>query len=93
MFPKESFRDVLVDRYVEARLHNDEFKEGTNTLTDRAVAIRELQEELVGHFALPYYMVMDPETREILGEHTLALIDQEAKLLDFLDSTSQQSAP
>ncbi|MFQ5503336.1 MAG: hypothetical protein ACE5F1_00905, partial [Planctomycetota bacterium] len=53
-------------------------------LTEASRKVVALQEKLVGSQARPYYLVMDPSDRRVLGRHTLSLLDQEAKLLVFL---------
>lgn len=92
LFPSEDFRQVLVPNYVEARLHNDERIAGSDDFTERALKIRELEKEMVGHFTLPYYILMDPTDRQVLGEHVLALTHQEAKLLEFLKTGADDFA-
>ena len=54
VFPTEAVTEVLVAHYVEARLLTD-----GSTNIDR---ILELQEELTGTLANPYYVVIDPRT-------------------------------
>lgn len=60
IFPTEAVAEVLVPRYVEARLHTD-----GSTNIDR---ILQLQEELTGTLANPYYVLMDPHTEAKLDE-------------------------
>ena len=59
---------LLLDRYfVEARLHLD----GDVNL-DR---IRALQDKYAGHQGLPVYVVIDPDSQEVLGKFEQATFD------------------
>jgi hypothetical protein len=53
---------TLRERYVEARLHADDKK--TPGVMER---VQKLQDELAGSRATPYYLILDPTTRESLG--------------------------
>lgn len=84
VFPTRKFQAVLAG-YVEARLHNDLRVKNTDEFTPEALEVRELEQKLVGHLAIPYYIVMDPSNEKVLLTHELRLVDQEEKLLEFLE--------
>lgn len=66
---------LLAKHYVEARLHTD----GRVNIE----RILELQRELTGSVATPYYVVVDPETGETKAELAGA---QAGKFVGFLES-------
>lgn len=55
---------VLREEYVEARLHNDD-----HAHPEIIEYVKKLQDELAGSRATPYYLVIDPQTGETLGEY------------------------
>ena len=69
---------VLDQEFVEARLHTD----GTAHI-DR---ILEMQQKLTGSIATPIYVVMDPDTEEILGVFEGATFKDE-EFLRFLEAS------
>ena len=89
LFPTDEFEEVL-DDYIEARLHNDGKIWGTEDWTEATIAIRKLQDELVGDGPLPAYVAMDPETKEVIGLHKLAPSGFEEKLLQWLTDVRAQ---
>lgn len=48
--------------YVEARLHNDDHQH-----PEVVERVKQLQKELAGSSATPYYLILDPATRAKLG--------------------------
>lgn len=59
IFPKPAVAGLLKSSYVESRLHTDGEK--------NIERIRELQDQLTGSVATPYYVLVDPETGEAKG--------------------------
>lgn len=53
---------LLREKFVEARLHNDDHK--NPEVVER---VTRLQDELAGNRATPYYLVIDPKTGAKLG--------------------------
>lgn len=60
---------IMKKHFVEARLHVDT----QSTLTAEQFAANEAaRDEIAGTFAMPYYVVVDPNTGETVGEHGLS---------------------
>lgn len=55
---------LLRERYVEARLHNDDHEH-----PELIEKITRLQDEMVKNRATPYFLVIDPATGKKLGVH------------------------
>jgi hypothetical protein len=53
---------LLREHYVEARLHNDDSQH-----PESVEKVHKLQDELAGNRGTPYYLVIDPKTREQRG--------------------------
>ena len=72
IFPLPAVAGILEEQMVEARLHTD--------LHDEVQKQRnvDLQLELTESYTLPLYLVMDPETGEILGRRDGSLTNEEA---------------
>lgn len=81
-----TFRDPAVaaaldQSFVESRLHMDGDEVVPPHLMERH---RELQEELIGNEAMPYYAILDPKTDEFLFRAHLRGGDLEGWKQDFL---------
>ena len=61
VFPAPEVSGVLTREFIESRLHTDH---PDDALQERNI---ELQDELQGNRATPYYLVMDPQTGETLA--------------------------
>ena len=59
-FPAGAVAPILEDSYVEARLHTD----GKVNIDE----ILELQRELTGSLANPYYVLQDPDSKEVFDK-------------------------
>ena len=81
-----TFRDPAVaeqlkDRFVESRLHMD----GDEVVPAARIAKhRDLQDELIGNPAMPYYAILDAKTGEFLFRANLQGGDPERWKKDFL---------
>ena len=81
-----TFRDPAVAkelkaRFVESRLHMDGGDVVSPPLFERHV---DLQAELIGNPAMPFYAILDPTTDEFLFRANLSGGDQEVWKKDFL---------
>ncbi|HIL37187.1 MAG TPA: hypothetical protein EYG26_06895 [Planctomycetes bacterium] len=61
ILPAPAVAGILRDNFVEVRLHCD--------LGSNAKANKALQLELANSLALPIFVIMDPESREVLKIH------------------------
>ena len=68
-------RSLLAEKFVEVWLHTDGKVHGPK--------FRELQLGFLGNNALPYWVIVDPETLEVL--RTREYTDVPEEFLDFLD--------
>ena len=69
VFPSEAVASLMKEHLIEARLHTDSQK----TLTDEQFARnRELQKDVAGVFTNPYFVMVDPETGDKVGEFALS---------------------
>ena len=73
VFPKDPVRAELAEYFVEARLHTD----GQANIEQ----IKALQKELAGTVANPYYVLVDPESGDRLGEGSWMQPEDFAELL------------
>jgi len=64
VFPSNQVSGVLERSFIEARLHTD---------GDRRDDIVPLQEELARSVAIPFYIVLDPESGRPVGEPLVGL--------------------
>lgn len=78
IFPAPAVAGILKKHYVEARLHTDD-----QSNPERSARLEALQQEMVQSLAQPYYVVIDPETREQLG--TIAGSGSERKFVRFFE--------
>lgn len=83
IFPHPAVAGILENDYVEARIHTDHPSKGE--------AQRELQMEMVGFVAAPYYLIIDPATGMQIGSHRLEGVSDgwdtiRDKFADFLES-------
>lgn len=62
IFHRPAVAGILVPDYVEARLHIDDFEH-----PEVMARTTQLQDQLAGARATPYYLIMDPTTQRILG--------------------------
>lgn len=81
-----TFRDpavasVLKRHFVESRLHMDGDDVVPSHLMERH---RDLQDELIGNPAMPFYAILDPDTDEFLFRSHLRGGDAEVWKKDFL---------
>jgi len=81
-----TFRDpavaaVLKEFFVESRLHMDGDEVVPEAMMTRH---RDLQDELIGNQAMPYYAILDPKTDEFLFRSHLRGGDPEVWKKDFL---------
>jgi hypothetical protein len=81
IFPSPAVAGLLTENFVEARIHTDHNEKGE--------AQRKMQQDMVGLVAAPYYVIVDPKTRQQLREHKLENVgdgwDQiRDKFADFL---------
>lgn len=74
VFPKPAVAGELKKKFIEARLHTDG--------GPRAEENRNLQQEKVKSSANPYYVIIDPETDQILRKRAGFIL--EGKFVDFL---------
>lgn len=80
IFPLPAVAGVLKKRYIEARLHTD----GEGKLDPKTDARnKELQTQMTGSKANPYYVIYDPASGEIVRKKAGMLF--EAKFLKFLE--------
>ncbi len=77
IFTAPEVSGVLTREFIESRLHNDHPDE---ELQDKVL---ELQAELQGHYATPYYIILEPSTGKKLGVFEGADFD-ESKFRSFL---------
>ena len=70
IFPQPAVAGVLA-QMVEARLHYD------SQSTEVKVRVKQLQEEMVQSFATPIYLVLDPNSGEVLGRRDGAMFDED----------------
>jgi hypothetical protein len=82
VFPSGAVAPVLERGYVEARLHTD-----GETNVERILA---LQRELTQSVSNPYYVLQDPETREVLGK--LGGATSPSRFQEFLDEALRAHA-
>ena len=69
VFPSPAVAELMQKELVEARLHTD----SQNTLTDAQFAEnRRLQSELAGTKANPYFVIVDPDSGEVLAKGGLS---------------------
>ncbi len=69
VFPSSAVAELMQKEFVEARVHTDT----QNTLTEAQFAKnRELQEQLAGTKANPYFVVVDPESGKKIAEYSLS---------------------
>ncbi|HED66534.1 MAG TPA: hypothetical protein ENJ09_13390 [Planctomycetes bacterium] len=72
ILPAPAVAGILANDYIEARLHTDAYD------PEREAENQALQLELEGSVGLPFYLVMDPSTEEVLdtfNESARAIVD------------------
>lgn len=80
-FQDPAVAQQLKERFVESRLHMD----GEDVVPPALFAKhRQLQDELIGNRAMPYYAIMDPRDGEFLFRAKLRGSDPEGWKQDFL---------
>ncbi|RMH02630.1 MAG: hypothetical protein D6702_08300 [Planctomycetota bacterium] len=72
IFPLPAVAGILENELVEARLHNDGRERPELTRS-----IKALQLEMTGSYSTPIYLVIDPESGEVLGRRDGALLDEQ----------------
>jgi len=82
VFPRPAVAAEL-ERYVEARLHTD----GQRNID----AIRQLQKELTGSIANPYYVTIDPATGAKLGSFEGSTLLDDTPFVEFLQGSPEAS--
>ena len=86
IFRRPAVGGVLREKFVEARLHNDHRDDEIQK------AVQALQDELAGSRATPYYLVLEPQSRRILGRFPgpdIPPIGNGTKFLEFLNKALQ----
>ena len=78
VFRRPAVAGILVKDFVEARLHTD-----TGDKLARA-HILELQKELSGSVANPFYVTMDPRSGKVLGKYAGATLADDSPFVEFL---------
>ncbi len=74
IFPRPAVSRILIEKFVEARLHTDHETKGSEWIA--------LERRYVGFQAQPYYVVFDPKTRKPLRIRNFT--EDEPALLRFL---------
>ena len=85
VFPSAAVAELMKEHFVEGRVHTDT----QNTLTDEQFARnREVQAEVAGTKANPYFVMIDPATGKKIGEHALSggFTAWEQNWIDWLSS-------
>lgn len=77
VFIRPAVAGRLQQGFVEARLHND---------GDHKVRIKAMQQEMTGSLATPVYLVLDPETGEVLARQYGPTLSSDQPFIDFLEA-------